>query len=315
MKRILAIALSIIMVFSLCACGNNKKAEKYCWSCGEGISKDVAFCEHCGAAVNNEKNESEDASSDNSSSTESKTEETSKPSSTTENASKPTTSGKPSTPAHTHNYSKKVTAATCTEKGYTTYTCSCGYSYKDNCTEPSHTYSKYKCTKCGQLDKAHTYEILVDWILENGENTGDCCVVEREDSAAIIYQKASNEVILQWSYFDMVIEEEGKVQIFYVIIPQKLTGKYYFAGDYGENFQREFEFNGYLNPKTFTKDSPMTFDKLIIYTNDSREVTMKALKVMYVEILENIDAMLSGEYEGLIDSGLSIEDLGFTSLT
>ena len=32
-------------------------------------------------------------------------------------------------PVHTHSYTKAVTAPTCTEKGYTTYTCSCGYSY------------------------------------------------------------------------------------------------------------------------------------------------------------------------------------------
>ncbi len=36
-----------------------------------------------------------------------------------------------------HNYTKKVTAPTCTKKGYTTYTCTdCGYSYKDNYTNP-----------------------------------------------------------------------------------------------------------------------------------------------------------------------------------
>ena len=35
----------------------------------------------------------------------------------------------PYVPGHTHSYTKAVTAPTCTEKGYTTYTCSCGYSY------------------------------------------------------------------------------------------------------------------------------------------------------------------------------------------
>ncbi len=33
-------------------------------------------------------------------------------------------------PAHTHEYSTVVTAPTCTEKGYTTYTCACGDTYK-----------------------------------------------------------------------------------------------------------------------------------------------------------------------------------------
>ena len=38
----------------------------------------------------------------------------------------------PYVPGHTHSYTKAVTAPTCTEKGYTTYTCSCGYSYVDD---------------------------------------------------------------------------------------------------------------------------------------------------------------------------------------
>ena len=38
----------------------------------------------------------------------------------------------PYVPGHTHSYTKVVTEPTCTEKGYTTYTCSCGYSYVDD---------------------------------------------------------------------------------------------------------------------------------------------------------------------------------------
>ena len=37
-----------------------------------------------------------------------------------------------STPEHTHAYSETVTPPTCTEQGYTTYTCTCGDSYVDS---------------------------------------------------------------------------------------------------------------------------------------------------------------------------------------
>ena len=40
-------------------------------------------------------------------------------------------------PAHTHSYTETVTPPTCKDKGYTTYTCSCGDSYVDNYTEPN----------------------------------------------------------------------------------------------------------------------------------------------------------------------------------
>ncbi len=33
---------------------------------------------------------------------------------------------------HTHSYTETITTPTCTEQGFTTYTCSCGDSYKDN---------------------------------------------------------------------------------------------------------------------------------------------------------------------------------------
>ena len=37
-------------------------------------------------------------------------------------------------PDHSHSYSSTVVAPTCTEQGYTEYTCSCGASYRDNYT-------------------------------------------------------------------------------------------------------------------------------------------------------------------------------------
>ena len=63
-----------------------------------------------------------------------------------------------------HSYTSKVTAPTCTAKGYTTYTCSCGDTYKDNYTNATgHSYTSsvttaatctadgvrtYTCSKC-----------------------------------------------------------------------------------------------------------------------------------------------------------------------
>ena len=43
---------------------------------------------------------------------------------------------------HTHTYSEKVVAPTCTEGGYTEYVCSCSHSYRGNQTPPAgHKYS------------------------------------------------------------------------------------------------------------------------------------------------------------------------------
>ena len=57
------------------------------------------------------------------------------------------------TTAHTHSYSAKVTAPTCTEKGYTTHPCACGDSYKDSYVNAlGHNFKNGACTRCGEKD-------------------------------------------------------------------------------------------------------------------------------------------------------------------
>ncbi|MBQ7875232.1 MAG: hypothetical protein IJ306_08775, partial [Oscillospiraceae bacterium] len=51
---------------------------------------------------------------------------------------------------HTHNYISSVTEPTCTEQGYTTYTCECGESYVDDYVDATgHSYENGICTVCG----------------------------------------------------------------------------------------------------------------------------------------------------------------------
>ena len=52
-----------------------------------------------------------------------------------------------------HSYSATVTAPTCTEKGYTTYTCACGDSYvTDYVGALGHNFVGGVCTRCGEDD-------------------------------------------------------------------------------------------------------------------------------------------------------------------
>ena len=88
--------------------------------------------------------------------------------------------------AHEHSYTAVVTAPTCTEKGYTTHTCSCGDSYVDTYTDalghawdsgkvtkqPTETETGVKtftCTRCGEtrtetmpvIPHVHSYKDVV----------------------------------------------------------------------------------------------------------------------------------------------------------
>ena len=88
--------------------------------------------------------------------------------------------------AHEHSYTAVVTAPTCTEKGYTTHTCSCGDSYVDTyvdalghawdngkvtkpATETETGVKTFTCTRCGEtktevipaLAHEHSYKAVV----------------------------------------------------------------------------------------------------------------------------------------------------------
>ena len=88
--------------------------------------------------------------------------------------------------SHTHSYKAVVTAPTCTEKGYTTHTCSCGDSYVDTYvdalghswdngkvtkqpTEAESGVKTFTCTRCGEtktetipkLTHEHSYTAVV----------------------------------------------------------------------------------------------------------------------------------------------------------
>ena len=89
--------------------------------------------------------------------------------------------------AHTHSYTAAVTAPTCTERGYTTYTCSvCGDSYKGSYVDPlGHDYKNGTCTRCGVKDPnykpqadftdvapgSYCYD-AVQWAVANGITKG-----------------------------------------------------------------------------------------------------------------------------------------------
>ena len=55
-------------------------------------------------------------------------------------------------PEHTHEYTSVVTAPTCTEKGYTTYTCACGDTYKaDEKDATEHVFGEWKVVKSAEI--------------------------------------------------------------------------------------------------------------------------------------------------------------------
>jgi hypothetical protein len=65
-----------------------------------------------------------------------------------------------------HHYSKSVIAPTCTEKGYTKYTCICGDEYRDSyISAKGHNYNSALCNICGEtltFTQGLSYQFLSD---------------------------------------------------------------------------------------------------------------------------------------------------------
>ena len=62
----------------------------------------------------------------------------------------------------THDYEAVVTAPTCTEAGYTTYTCACGDSYvTDEVAALGHSFEDGICTVCGEADPDYVKPIVI----------------------------------------------------------------------------------------------------------------------------------------------------------
>ena len=122
MKKIFALLLALVMVFSLAACGG-------------GNDNPVA-----GGDTNSTNNATgtTDAPTDGTQGTpDITTPPATNPPATNPPATTPSATIPPATtplatePGHTHSYSTTANAPTCTEIGYNIYTCSCGHSYTE----------------------------------------------------------------------------------------------------------------------------------------------------------------------------------------
>ncbi len=61
---------------------------------------------------------------------------------------------------HEHKFEAAVTAPTCTEVGYTTYTCACGETYNsDEVAATGHNYVDGKCSACGVYDPNKVFTV------------------------------------------------------------------------------------------------------------------------------------------------------------
>ena len=132
-------------------------------------------------------------------------------------------------PALGHTHKSETVAPTCTEQGYTVYTCDCGDSYTDDYTAAlGHSYTGRQCNTCGYIDPmkflgtsttlggALTLDFMLDTAQLNG-TTGNYIVLTRtyndgtEDDVVTIPQSEwtcyNNTTYYTVSYTDIAAKE------------------------------------------------------------------------------------------------------------
>ena len=107
-------------------------------------------------------------------------------------------------PATGHSYTSVVTASTCTEAGYTTYTCTCGHSYVDDHVKA----------------QGHTDGKVVE---ENRSIRNNGCYVDQVVYCSVCVEELSRETILVYLLGD--VNSDGEVSVLdAMLVSQQIVG-------------------------------------------------------------------------------------------
>ena len=142
MKKIIALVIVLALTLSLAACGSSvdENSSDVLLPSDSQVGSNMESTQDIIDDDNSDKvvssNDTDIISNSRNSSTNNSNQSNSKPTSQNDSSpSKPSnnsTENKTPTTSHKHNYTTKITNPTCTEKGYTAYTCSCGDNYKSD---------------------------------------------------------------------------------------------------------------------------------------------------------------------------------------
>lgn len=94
---------------------------------------------------------------------------------------------------HDHSYEPtSVTAPTCNEDGYTTYTCSCGKSYTESIKATGHSWTNGVCSGCGAMKIEANVDIGINnpfLAINGGSVTGSAILSDGKKNDGYYYEK------------------------------------------------------------------------------------------------------------------------------
>lgn len=157
------------------------------------------------------------------------------------------------------------------------------------------------------------YEILLNWVLENYNNTADSYIEytynesgENYSNYSVTYFQNTGMLTLNYYY----VFDNGDARYVSVYFSEDMSScRYYASYSDGDYSYKENVMTGYLSPATFTR-----YSKLGYYSSEGDYWTVDSLLSTYQEgivySLEWFEIFLSS-----FDFGLTLDDFGFTSFS
>lgn len=204
---------------------------------------------------------------------------------------------------HKHSYTSKVVSATCKEKQYTQYTCSCGNSYKEY---TGSTYADHKgvgnCTVCGK----NIYTILRDHIKKYGKfsSDGDYILDKSYDQGRMRLNYTSNDYILLIYVFSV----DGNVFAIGLTITKSSQSSLRWIS-VGTVAGMDIEASGLVNPTTFTSSTKYLLES----STNAPSATLTNLRQLNASSLRNLLSLFD-LYSIANDLQISRTNFGFPAI-
>ena len=183
-------------------------------------------------------------------------------------------------------------SSTTTESTTTTTTTTA----KTTTTAHQHTYSKYVCTGCGEVDKAHAYEYLLEWTKENGETDGIITTwhyVQGDFDLSFFYETQYDRLLFCVGVY------QDDIQLFTSLALDTHSYTIVYEGT------EKYELIGFIPANEFTSKSPISYTKY--NGNESaKDDFIEYSRDTINRVIESLDFVLKNE-----NIGITLSDLGF----
>ncbi len=179
----------------------------------------------------------------------------------------------------------------------------CGKNAEDAGLDDSshtHNYVEYKCTECGLVEAAHSYDYLARFVKENGTADGTEIFIQYEEDETL---KCELRYSVEQEFLCAIFTKSGEDGLTHNV--ELRLDTYQYTSTYWQ-----LEMKGTLDAETFGRDSTLPYDDYIgpeSIKGEMVDVTKSALLVL----INKLEMYLWLNFQMI---GTFVEDLGFKAM-